>query len=257
MMPGAIMDRRCSTVRSKSPFDPTKASYRRHRQQRHAHLRDLAGRPPIKTFEDCPDARNRSSARAMPANATRDYAYHAHQDVAGAQASRRHGLSRAPTTSGSRSNAARSTAPAAGTGRASSRSVPRWLPRHKVNVLVQVGLRAERGAHRHGRAAGLEVREDRGRPQGRRADHRPAGVPALLHRAARRLRREATCDPAQRLRRHHGGSAIPGGCREDASTSCRSTAPQVQDDRAEARLRRRETSSTRRGARSGHRGIHA
>src|SRR5262249_5428310 len=47
-----------------------------------------------------------------------------------------------------------------------------------------------------------------GRPQSGRADHQPAGVPALLHRAAR-----PTCGAARhtalRLRRHHARPRLP------------------------------------------------
>ena len=59
-----------------------------------------------------------------------------------------------------------------------------WVRDKKLNLLVQVGLDAAAGADRPGRADDLDVRQERERPPGRRAGRQPAGVPALLHRAA-------------------------------------------------------------------------
>ena len=56
------------------------------------------------------------------------------------------------------------------------------------------------GADRHGRADDLDLRQERERPPRRRAGRQPAGVPALLHRAAGHAG-GAGQDPAHGIRR--------------------------------------------------------
>src|SRR5205823_334917 len=75
--------------------------------------------------------------------------------------------------------------------------------------------RTQPGAHPHGRAFGVRVREKRSGPQSGRAGDQPAGVSALLYRAARPAAR-VPGDAALGLRCDHGRQAIPPGCREHA-----------------------------------------
>jgi len=171
-------------------------------------------------------------------------------------------LCRPPPTSASRWSAVKSTAPAAGTGRASKAQKGRTgCATNKVQrAAAGRGLRAERGAHpgwavphiwkyvkNLKRTAGIVG-----------IDHRPAGVPALLHCPARR-RIRAVCDPAQGIRRdHEGPHNIFCRRREDARrTSRRFPGPQVQEivqrlhatpkaivEKARAAIRRRDVRET-------------
>ena len=108
-----------------------------------------------------------------------------------------------------------------------------WLRDKKANVLLQISLERERGAHQDGRPARVGIRQDRGGPQAGRAGDRPAGVPALLHRAAGNPGR-AAAHPAHCLRRHHEGSGntwpSPKSC-ASTSSRCRRTGA---GDRAQA-----------------------
>ena len=100
----------------------------------------------------------------------------------------------------------------------------------------QQGQRAAAGqprsasrADQDGRADGVRVRQERGRPQGGRADHQPDRVPPLLHRAAGHAAGAAR-SPARGVRQDHGRSAIPRRRREArASTSSRCPGAKVQE----------------------------
>ena len=75
-----------------------------------------------------------------------------------------------------------------------------WLARQEAQHPGAGRPRSAAGADRHGRADDLDVRQERERPQGRRAGRQPAGVPALLYRAAGHAG-GAGQDPAHGLRR--------------------------------------------------------
>ena len=103
-----------------------------------------------------------------------------------------------------------------------------WVRDKKLNILVQVGLEPQQELTGMGVPHDLDVRQERGRPQGRGAGGQPAGVPALLYRSARHAG-GADQDPAHRLRRHHEGSGVPGRCREDEDLDHAAAGPEVQD----------------------------
>ena len=75
---------------------------------------------------------------------------------------------------------------------------PDWLRDKQGQRAAAGGARAERGAHAHGRPARVEIRQERGRSQGGRAGDQPAGVPALLYRAAGHCRRSSSASCARR-----------------------------------------------------------
>ena len=83
--PGAIMSALLDG-RSDSTFDPTKVTVHRHRQQRHAHLRDHEGRRRHQTFDGHAQDARPSSARRRSTTAPHDYAFMV-KNVTGAQLS--------------------------------------------------------------------------------------------------------------------------------------------------------------------------
>ena len=97
----------------------------------------------------------------------------------------------APPRSRWRWSAARSTASAAGTGRASSRRSPTGCATTRSTCCCRSGS-SRIPSSPAGRAVGVQIRQERGGPQSGGAGDQPAGVPALLYRAARHRRRSSS-----------------------------------------------------------------
>ena len=85
---------------------------------------------------------------------------------------------------------------------------PDWVRDRTVNILAQSQSRARGGADEARRPANLEICAERGRQEGGRADHRPAGVRPPLSRAARRGGGTAGAS-ARGLYCDHAGQGLP------------------------------------------------
>src|SRR5262249_45727823 len=109
--------------------------------------------------------------------------------------------------------------------------------------------RAERRAHPHGRPLGIQIRQERRRPQSGRAGDQPAGVPALLYRAARPAGGAAR-HAALRLRRHHARPRFPRRRRDHPHRHL--AAPRRQGAGTGAEALRRAQGRRRAGAAGDH-----
>ena len=182
IMPGAIMGPLLDE-KSELAVRSDQGALPRHRQQRHARLRD-AGRHPRSR-----PSRTRARSKSIQFGAVSPNEFDATTTptctgTVGRDLRSGLRLSTARPRSASPWSAARWTASAAGTGRASRRRAPTGCATRRPTSWCRSALEPQRRAHQDGRAARLGLRQERRRPQDRRADHRPAGVPALLHRAA-------------------------------------------------------------------------
>ena len=179
LMPGAIIGPLLDD-KPNLQFDPDQGELYRHRRFRRARLHDLP------EFQD-QDLRGRAEEqdhrrRSAAGGATRDYAY-LHNHTAG---------TKFDVVSGYQGTVDIALAMERGevdgmcgwdwSSVKSQKSD--WVRDKKINVLVQVSLEPSAGADRDGRAAHLEIRHQPGGPPGGGAGRQPAGVPALLHRAA-------------------------------------------------------------------------
>ena len=133
--PGAIMSALLDG-RSDSTFDPTRRELHRHRQLRHAHLRDHEGRRP-QTFDDMLKRKTVIGSAAVN-DGTARLRLHGEERHRRA-ALDRHRLQGHERHRRSRWSAARSTAPAAGTGRASSRSAAAGSRKTASTCTSQIG----------------------------------------------------------------------------------------------------------------------
>ena len=193
IMPGAIMGPLLEE-KAEILFDPTKVQYLGTANNGSARLREL-GRVRDQ------DLRRRAQRRSMPFGAvspnesTHDYAYML-QRTAGAKYKVVSGYN--GTTQIGLAMERGEVDGSCGWDWASVKAQRAdWLRDKKVNVILQIGLERNDELTKMGVPHVWDYREERGRPQDRRAGHRPAGVPALLHRAAGNSGRAAcpSCAP--------------------------------------------------------------
>ena len=154
---------------------------RRHRQQRHAGLRDAQGvaRSPVRGHAE---GASRSSAAAAPNDSTYEYGY-MHKHTSGALWDVVAGYRGTPEMALAMERG--EIDGLCGWDWSSFKSQkPEWLRDNKANVLLQVSLEPHPELTKMGVPTRVRFRQERGRPQGGRADHQPDRVPPLLHRAA-------------------------------------------------------------------------
>ena len=211
IMPGAVMGPLLDE-KAEALFDPTKVQLSRHRQQRHARLRVAQG------FQD-QDLRRRAHAegrvrRRLGQRFHPRIRLHAQATPPGAQYDVVSGYS--GTAEIALAMERGEIDGACGWDWSSFKSQrPDWLRDGKVNVLLQVGLEPQCGAHPHGRPSVFKyVKSDEARKVVelvisqqvfQRSYIAPPGIPA-----------EQLDDAAHRLRCHHERPAVPRRRREDS-----------------------------------------